>query len=281
MVIYNNFDYTDNYSSVEFAGDERPLQSQELNEMQSRSRTDILELANSLVYGGFIKSGGYSSINGSGVVTLAAADVFINGQFYRVGASTVTITNSIAVKVGVRLVDSDIDSGEDAALLNPATGTDGYDKAGASRKKKVATWGWQDSAAATDGGSGTLYPLIYFWNRKFLAQKTDHRMPLAKVDESYNGMILFDGLIYDFNLAANMDVHVANTAFYYNENKAFGFSDVEGTIGVYDVDIIRDDATIRFNTRDIDLKISTKYLQFFLRKESTTVWNVTGVNYGI
>lgn len=285
----NQYDASKNYTLHRFHDEERGVQSTELNELQSREQLKIKKLSE-IIGQGFVRSGGFNNIvNGTGVVTLDAAEVFVDGHYLSVAAGTVTIPDGLAVKVGVRVVDSVITSVEDASLLNPVVDTDGYDKPGADREKKTLSWGWEASDASDDGGSGTLYPLIFFYDRRYLAQRTSFNPPRALINhDDFSGMTIFDDILYDFdlgnvNVTTDITVKLDNDTFYnYAESGTKYFSDFAATAGEANriVKIERLDAGIRFNGRDIDIDFDTAKASFFIKRETDIDWFVTGINYG-
>lgn len=287
---YNDYDATDNFDELEFIGDERALQSRELNVMQSMFNDRATKNATK-VTGNYIISGGFSSVNsGTGVVTLSDTYAMINGRVvYIAGGTTTAITDSVAVKVGIRITETQITSSDDASLLNPAIDTQAFDTPGADRNKLVAAWGWEASTAATGGGSGTLYPLMYFYDRTFLAERKDDRMPKASVNNIiFNNMPLFFGLVYDIDLSASgvnagLTLKVDNPAFYRTESDVLAIANLNGSIGYNNnrLNIDRLDSAIRFNGDDNELEVNESYRTFLIRRNnSDSDWNITGVNYG-
>jgi hypothetical protein len=278
---YQTFNPDQNYVLHKFTGDERGIQTRELNELQLRENTKVQKFSNKITTS-FVDSGGFTSIDGAGLVTLAASYVFVNGDYLRVAGGTVTIPAAKAVKVGVRATEATITSTEDAGLLNPAVDTAGFDKPGADRLRKNLAWGWVADDATNDGGSGTFYPLMYFYDRLFLAQKKDFRMPKVVIDNAaFDGMTLFAGLIYDIQTGEteNFELNVDNDSFYLDGFDTFGF--MNSTVDIafdYQVHILRADAAIRFNTKDIDLQWD-KPASFYIKREASAVWTVSAFNY--
>lgn len=284
----NQYNASKNYTLHRFHDEERGVQSTELNEIQSREQLKIKKLSE-IVGQGFVRTGGYNNIvNGTGVVTLDAAEVFVDGDYLHIDAGTVTIPDGLAVKVGVRVEEQTITSVEDATLLNPVTGVDGFDKPGADRTKKNLTWGWEASDSSDDGGTGTLYPLSFFYDRRFLAQRSSFRPPRALINhDDFSGMTVFDDILYDFdlgdvNVTTDITLKVDNDVFYnFAESGTKYFADLQGTIQTTNriVKIERLDSGIRFNGKDIDLNNDQARVSFFLKRETNVNWFVTGINY--
>lgn len=151
---FNRFSPAQNYHEHLFIAG-RGLQSAELNEIQTRSKTNLRGVADAIFKDGdVIRDAGCVVDPTTGVTQCEAGAVYIAGLVRGVLPATFTIPIVGEVAIGIRLVETVITSNEDVSLLDPATGTRNFNRPGADRLRVVASWGWDG-----DGGSGEFFPV--------------------------------------------------------------------------------------------------------------------------
>lgn len=143
---HNRFDPAKAYENHRFVPG-RPLQSAELNEIQSRAAHTLKGVADSILKdGNVIRDGGIVVNPNTGVTLCEGGAIYIRGEVRGVASRTITVPIVGTIAVGIRLQESIVTSVEDPALLDPATGTRGYNQAGAERQKVLAVWAWSGDA---------------------------------------------------------------------------------------------------------------------------------------
>lgn len=151
---YNRFDPNDEFESHKFVAG-RPLQSAELNEIQSRANHRVRGIGDALFKdGGIVRDASIAVNSSTGVTQCAAGAIYVLGAVRGVQPATFTIPITGTRAVGVRLIETTVTALDDPTLRDPATGTRAYDSQGADRQRLHMQWGWDG-----DGGSGSFYPV--------------------------------------------------------------------------------------------------------------------------
>ena len=152
--IYNRFDPSKDYEDHRFVPG-RPLQSAELNELQSRSRYKLKGVADALLKdGNIIRDAGIVVNPDTGVANCEAGAVYLRGAVRGVLPATITVPIVGTVAIGIRLQESIVTALEDPALLDPAPGTRAYNQLGAERTKLLPVWAWSG-----DTQPGEFFPV--------------------------------------------------------------------------------------------------------------------------
>lgn len=152
--IYNRFDPAKAYDRHLFRAD-KPLQSAELNEVQSAVYARIGNIGNVLFKDGDIIRDCACVVNDqTGAVSLASGSLYLAGAVRGIGTGGFTISIVGSVIIGVYLQEAIITEIDDPALLNPAVGTRAYGEPGAVRLQINPVWGF-----AGDGQVGQFYPV--------------------------------------------------------------------------------------------------------------------------
>lgn len=151
---FNRFDPSKNYDEHRFVPG-RPLQSAELNEIQSVASSSLRGVADAILRdGNVIRDAGIIVNPDTGVTTCEAGAIYLRGKVRGVPPATITVPIVGTVAVGIRLQDVVVTSAEDPDLLDPATGTRGYNQAGANRLQVNPVWSWSG-----DGLPGEFSPV--------------------------------------------------------------------------------------------------------------------------
>lgn len=151
---FNRFDHSKNYDEHRFVPG-RPLQSAELNEIQSVASSSLRGVADAILRdGNVIRDAGIIVNPDTGVTTCEAGAIYLRGKVRGVPPATITVPIVGTVAVGIRLQDVVVTSVEDPDLLDPATGTRGYNQAGANRLQVNPVWSWSG-----DGLPGEFSPV--------------------------------------------------------------------------------------------------------------------------
>lgn len=152
---YNRFDPAKSYENHRFAPG-RPLQSAELNEIQSRAAHTLQGVADTILKdGNVIRDAGVIVDPDTGATICESGAVYLRGVVRGVAPANITVPVVGTIAIGLRLQEDIVTSLEDPALLDPATGTRGYNQAGAERQRVVAVWAW--SGDAQDGEFFPVY----------------------------------------------------------------------------------------------------------------------------
>ena len=151
---FNRFDESKDYESHRFVPG-RPLQSAELNEIQSNSASRLRGVADTILKdGNVIRDAGIIVDPDTGVTQCESGAVYMRGAVRGVAPATITVPIVGTIAVGLRLQESVVTSLEDPDLLEPATGTRGYNLDGAERLRVTPVWAWSG-----DGQSGQFFPV--------------------------------------------------------------------------------------------------------------------------
>lgn len=151
---HNRFDPAKNYENHRFVPG-RPLQSAELNEIQSRSSFTLKGVADAILKDGNVIRDAAIVVNpDTGVTICESGAIYIRGVVRGIPATTITVPIVGTIAVGIRLQESVITSVEDPELLDPATGTRAYNQAGAERMRVAAVWAWSG-----DSQNGEFFPV--------------------------------------------------------------------------------------------------------------------------
>lgn len=151
---HNRFDPAKNYENHRFVPG-RPLQSAELNEIQSRSSFTLKGVADAILKDGNVIRDAAIVVNpDTGVTICESGAIYIRGVVRGIPATTITVPIVGTIAVGIRLQESAITSVEDPELLDPATGTRAYNQAGAERMRVAAVWAWSG-----DSQNGEFFPV--------------------------------------------------------------------------------------------------------------------------
>lgn len=152
--IYNRFDPGQNYQDHRFVPG-RPMQSAELNEIQSQSRYSLRQIADTILSdGNVIRDADVIVDPETGATRCNAGAVYLVGQVRGVAPAEFTVPTVGTIAIGLRLVETIITALEDPNLLDPAVGTRAYNMLGAERTQVVAEWGWSG-----DGLGGQFFPV--------------------------------------------------------------------------------------------------------------------------
>lgn len=191
---YDRFDASKNYDQHLFLPG-RGLQSAELNEIQKSSANRVRQIADILFKDGDIIRDAVVSVNATtGVAQCGSGAIYLRGAVRGVTPATLTIPMGV-VGIGVRLVETVVDSAADPALLDPATGTRNYLEPGADRLRVETQWAWDG-----DGGEGQFFPIYSAQDRVLGAKEPPPNIDafaqsLARYDrDSAGGCYIVSGL---------------------------------------------------------------------------------------
>jgi len=152
--IYNRFDPAKGYANHRFVPG-RPMQSAELNEIQSKAAWALRGIADTILSdGNVIRDANIVVDSATGVTQCHAGAVYLAGEVRGVKPAILTLSTVGTVAVGLRLVETIVTALEDPDLLDPAVDTRAYNKEGAERTQVVAEWGWSG-----DGLGGDFFPI--------------------------------------------------------------------------------------------------------------------------
>ncbi len=152
--IYNRFDPAKQFENHRFVPG-RPLQSAELNEIQSRAAYTLRGVADTILKDGNVIRDAQIIVDpNTGVTQCESGAVYLRGEVRGVAPTTITIPIVGTVAVGLRLQESVITALEDPTLLDPATGTRAYNQEGAERTEVVCVWSWSGDVQA-----GEFFPV--------------------------------------------------------------------------------------------------------------------------
>ena len=119
----------------------KPLQSAELNEVQSIQNHYLDKLGRSLFSEGGIVKGCSPSMAADGLtITVPEGEVFIVGKVRPIPEGVVTITGTGAESIGLLVTEHTETEVIDSALCDPAVGSNNYEKDGAHRRVYRFTW---------------------------------------------------------------------------------------------------------------------------------------------
>lgn len=196
MAYYNNFDKEKDFHEVRFnAG--KPLQSAELNEMQSIIEYKSTTVTNFLVADGTIMEGADVLSIQIDRLVLGSGVVSAQGKAIRVDQKVISLTG-LPEDIGIKIVKSIVTANDDDKLLQPDKESPYYGKSSADRLKVVGTW-----CKSTELNAGDLFfPVVsvsmgsilqYYANRN---GNQDYVIKsIAKYDKGVHGSYVVDGLI--------------------------------------------------------------------------------------
>jgi hypothetical protein len=155
---FNRFDPAKNYEAHRFVP-ARPLQSAELNEIQSRSAWALQGVADTILKDGSVIKDAQIIVNpDTGATQCEAGRVYLRGLVRDIPSATFTVPIVGTIAVGLRLRESIVTALEDVDLLDPATGTRAYNQEGAERLKVEVVWAW--SGDTQDGEFFPVYTVV-------------------------------------------------------------------------------------------------------------------------
>ena len=172
----------------------RIFQSAEANEIVSASQARLKDIADSLFKDGDISRDARCILEvdpqnpAMSKVTLEAGAIYLAGAMRGVAPGSFSITNVGTVVIGVWMIQNIVTSADDAGLLDPASGTRGYNEPGAERLQIVPMWGWQG-----DGTTGAeFFPIYYVDDGQLRAKEPPPNLDavtqaIAKYDVDSNG----------------------------------------------------------------------------------------------
>ncbi len=118
----------------------RPLQARELTQNQSLLIDQLQENFNTLYKNGTLIEGCDLSISSTeDTAYLSSGLLYFDGRVYVVEDQTISITKSGIENIGLKIVETIIDSDDDSTLFDPAAGYNNYNLPGADRLKQIWT----------------------------------------------------------------------------------------------------------------------------------------------
>lgn len=151
---YNRFDPAKGYESHRFIPG-RPLQSAELNEIQSRAAYTLMGVANTILKDGNVIRDAQIIVNpDTGETQCEGGAVYLRGVVRGVAPATIAVPVVGTIAVGLRLQEQIVTALEDETLLDPAPGTRAFNQEGAERLKVEAVWAWSG-----DTQTGEFFPV--------------------------------------------------------------------------------------------------------------------------
>ena len=168
---YDRFNAAKKYTKSLFRAG-KGLQSAELNEVQDYAEDAIRRVGDALFSDGDVISGCTCVIdNDTGVVTLEAGRVYLNGSIRDVNEGALQIPAHCSVRIGVFYKEKVITENEDESLRDPAVGTRNYQESGAARLQYLTSWGFQsEGVTETDPDSGEFYTIYNVENEYWCRQ---------------------------------------------------------------------------------------------------------------
>ncbi|EDL8065175.1 hypothetical protein CTA21_23950 [Salmonella enterica] len=165
----------------------RILQSAEMNEIQSSQQAQLKSVADALFKDGDIVRD-CSAVITNGQVTLESGAIYLQGQVRGIAKGALNIQTTGTVIIGAWLVQDVVTKDDDASLLDPAAGTQGFNEQGAYRLRLVPQWG-----VSTDNvPDATFYPVYYVDDGQLRAKEPPPNLDavsqaLARYDVDSNG----------------------------------------------------------------------------------------------
>jgi hypothetical protein len=159
--------------------------------------------------------------NQTGVVTVEAGQVYLNGSIRDVNEGNFTIPVDVSVKIGVYFKEKIITELEEPGLRDPAVGTRNYQESGAARLQYSLVWGFQAEGLTSQVSDFGEFFAIYSVEHGVLVQKAlapqmdSVSTALARYDSESNGSFLVRGMGVTCLRATN-----AEQIFTINEGKA-------------------------------------------------------------
>lgn len=172
----------------------RIFQSAEANEMESMLQTRIKGIADALFKDGDIARDARCIVaedpNNTSLVnvTLEGGAVYLSGAMRGVAPKSFTAPKSGTIMIGIWMVTNVVTSADDTTLLDPASGTRGYNEPGAERLQIIPTWGYQG-----DGTTGAqFFPIYYIDDGQLRAKELPPNLDavtqaIARYDVDSNG----------------------------------------------------------------------------------------------
>jgi hypothetical protein len=176
----------------------RPLQSAELNEIQTAQQRRLRTISDVLFHDGAVMSGAdvLTTINDTLCTCDAKAGaIYVAGAVRGVTPRVFTCSAIGVVAVGVRLTETVVTALEDATLYDPAIDSRNQGKAGAARLRVEIAWGHSD-----DGQPGDFYPVYTILDGVLQSKQPPPQvdavsLALARYDrQSAGGMYVSNGL---------------------------------------------------------------------------------------
>ncbi len=153
-IIYNRHDPAKQFENHRFVPG-RPLQSAELNEIQTQAAYRLRGVADTILKdGSVIRDAGIIVNPNTGVTQCEGGAVYLRGAVRGVAPKTITVPIVGTIAVGLRLQESIVTALEDPTLLDPATGTRAFNQEGAERTKVECVWAWSG-----DTQTGEFFPV--------------------------------------------------------------------------------------------------------------------------
>lgn len=169
----------DAYQQVLFQAG-KPLQSAELNDMQQQAIVQTRTLANTLYQNGFVPEGRERVISihpdkNTFQLNIAACSVYVDGYFYHMAPTTLSLAASKDTTLGVYLSFQVIDATADPTLVDPATGRANAGQQGAKRLQAICVWGFDDALNANTKTpiSGQFYAVQRIVNAEIVNSDVD------------------------------------------------------------------------------------------------------------
>ncbi len=192
---YDRFDAADNFDRHLFRA-EMPLQSAELNELQSSSHDRLKRIADVLFDDGAVLSGAECVVNPeTGACRCGGGALYLRGAARGVIPREFTIPVLGMVSVGVYMRQTVVTETTDARLRDPAVSAKNFQEPGAGRLKIELTWG-----VSTEGLPGEFFEVHriedgYLLSRSPPPQIDAVSLAIARYDrQSSGGMYVSNGL---------------------------------------------------------------------------------------
>ncbi len=148
------------------------LQSDDLNEIQSRAADQVRRVGDYILQDGRITDGQTPVVqvvdDDNISVTLPACAIYIGGLVHDVDAATFTLPTTGDLTIGVRTAQTLVTDVELADLKGDVPGTEAYMEEGASRIEIVVTWGH-----SLDGNAQPLHSVFQVHNGTILTTSTN------------------------------------------------------------------------------------------------------------
>ncbi|WP_263143997.1 DUF4815 domain-containing protein [Pseudomonas sp. RIT-PI-AD] len=224
---YDRHDPAKHYDRILFRPD-RVLQSAEFNELQSGLRDRLQNVADALLRDGDIVRDCNIVIDpATGNTSLESGALYLAGAVRGIAPAQLKIALTGTVTVGAYLVQRIVTELQDPALLNPASGTRGYNEPGAHRLQIVAEWGVAGSRT-----EGEFYP-VYTVVDGFVRPRTTPvsldsvAQAIARYDRDSTGggTYVADGLgvTYDGSTAADVQTWLVAAGSAHVQGQALEF----------------------------------------------------------
>ena len=225
----------------------KPLQSAELNEIQSLLHRRLDSVSEALFKNGDILADTQIFVvEGDEDANIEVKDgrIFIQGSVYAVPGALLLIPFDAKVQVGLRFRTYEIDEQDDVGLLDPAIGQDNYAEGGAGRLKSEYYWGWRsaDDSRQDDRDDWDFYPIY----------EVDHGVIILKGGDGIDSRTLDVIAEYDRDSNGNYVVKGFEPSYVLNTGSAYIFDIKEGTANIFGYKIKRAAGTRLNWTQDPD-----------------------------